>query len=175
MLSIFGASIVLYFIKILSGSRNIPFCCTTYLMIVGRSIYFIHSQKYLGNTIDIFTSHQIHNVIMHLCSPFIQNWKITLPMIALSMIALTALSFFWDYTTEIDYYFNFIIIISLICIHLKIGYSPYVNKVFVYISILKILNFIQQLFIFSCFYSIINYQDTTIRLCKNIKWNKNLQ
>ena len=52
---------------------------------------------------------------------------------------------------------------------LKVGYSPYVNKAFVYISVFKILNFIRQLFIFSCFFSIINYQDTTIRLCKNIK------
>jgi hypothetical protein len=53
--------------------------------------------------------------------------------------------------------------------YFKVGYSPYVNKAFVYISVFKILNFIRQLFIFSCFYSIINYQDTTIRLCKNIK------
>jgi hypothetical protein len=52
---------------------------------------------------------------------------------------------------------------------LKVGYSPYVNKAFVYISVFKILNFIRQLFIFSCFYSIINDQDTAIRLCKNIK------
>ena len=49
---------------------------------------------------------------------------------------------------------------------LKVGYSPYVNKAFVYISVFKILNFI---FIFSCFYSIINDRDTTIGLCKNIK------
>jgi hypothetical protein len=58
--------------------------------------------------------------------------------------------------------------------NLKIGYSPYVNKAFVYVSVFKILNFIWQLFIFSCFYSIVNDQDTTIRLCKKIKWNKNL-
>jgi hypothetical protein len=31
------------------------------------------------------------------------------------------------------------------------GYSPYVNKGFVYISVSKILNFIRQLFIFSWF------------------------
>jgi hypothetical protein len=57
----------------------------------------------------------------------------------------------------------------IIPLALKVGYSPYVNKAFVYISVFKILKFIRQLFIFSCFYSIINYQDTTIRLCKNIK------
>jgi hypothetical protein len=57
---------------------------------------------------------------------------------------------------------------------LKVGYSPYVNKAFVYISVFKILNFIRQLFIFSCFYSIMIYQDTTVRLCNNINWNKNL-
>ena len=34
-------------------------------------------------------------------------------------------------------------------IHLKMRYSPYVNKDFVYISVSKILNFIRQLFIFS--------------------------
>jgi hypothetical protein len=54
-------------------------------------------------------------------------------------------------------------------ISLKVGYSPSVNKAFVYISVFKILNFIRQLFIFSCFYSIINDQDTTIRLCNLIK------
>ena len=32
---------------------------------------------------------------------------------------------------------------------LKMRYSPYVNKGFVYISVSKILNFIRQLFIFS--------------------------
>jgi ribosomal protein L21 len=34
---------------------------------------------------------------------------------------------------------------------LKMRYSPYVNKGFVYISVSKILNFIRQLFIFSWF------------------------
>ena len=52
---------------------------------------------------------------------------------------------------------------------LKVGYSPYVNKIFIFISVLKILNFIRHLSIFSCLYSIINDQDRTIRLCKNIK------
>ena len=33
--------------------------------------------------------------------------------------------------------------------YLKMRYSPYVNKGFVYISVSKILNFIRQLFIFS--------------------------
>jgi hypothetical protein len=37
---------------------------------------------------------------------------------------------------------------------LKVGYSPYVKKAFVYISVFKILNFIRQLLIFSCFCSI---------------------
>ena len=58
----------------------------------------------------------------------------------------------------------------------SIGYCPYVNKAFVYISVFKIYIelYSTTIFVFSCFYSIINYQDTTIRLCKNIKWNKNL-
>ena len=47
-------------------------------------------------------------------------------------------------------------------------YSPYVNKAFVYISVFKILNNN------STTIYIINDQDTTIKLCKNIKWNKNL-
>jgi hypothetical protein len=34
---------------------------------------------------------------------------------------------------------------------LKMRYSPYVNKGFVYMSVSKILNFIPQLFIFSWF------------------------
>ena len=33
--------------------------------------------------------------------------------------------------------------------HLKMRYSPYVNKGFVYISVSKILNFIRQLLVFS--------------------------
>jgi hypothetical protein len=48
-----------------------------------------------------------------------------------------------------------------IAIYLKVGCSPYVNKAFVYKAFVYILNF--------SFYSIINDQDTTIRLCKNIK------
>jgi hypothetical protein len=36
-------------------------------------------------------------------------------------------------------------------LRLKMRYSPYVNKGFVYISVSKILNFIRQLFIFSWF------------------------
>jgi hypothetical protein len=35
--------------------------------------------------------------------------------------------------------------------HLKVLYSPYVNKAFVYIFVSKILSFIRQLFIFSSF------------------------
>ena len=54
-------------------------------------------------------------------------------------------------------------------VFLKVGYNLYENKAFVYISVFKILNFIRQLFIFSCLYSIINDQDTTIRFCENIK------
>ena len=34
---------------------------------------------------------------------------------------------------------------------LKVIYSPYVNKAFVYIFVSKILSFIRQLFIFSSF------------------------
>jgi hypothetical protein len=34
---------------------------------------------------------------------------------------------------------------------LKVLYSPYVNKAFVYIFVSKILSFIRQLFIFSSF------------------------
>jgi hypothetical protein len=34
---------------------------------------------------------------------------------------------------------------------LKVPYSPYVNKAFVYIFVSKILSFIRQLFIFSSF------------------------
>jgi hypothetical protein len=35
--------------------------------------------------------------------------------------------------------------------YLKVLYSPYVNKAFVYIFVSKILSFIRQLFIFSSF------------------------